>query len=213
VWLLNNDTVVRADALRQLIARMEQVPAAGMCGSPLLYYHMPDKVQAWGGCRYNRWLGTTRLLGAFSPADGAVDAGRVESRLCFVSGASLLVSRTFLQQVGLMEEEYFLYFEEIDWAMRARGRYPLCYAPGSVVYHKEGGSIGSNSINPKEKSLSADYHGVRSRLVFTRRFFPWRLPFIYLGLLSVLVNRMRRGQWQRVGMILSLAFGRRGRAP
>lgn len=213
VWLLNNDTVVEPDALRQLIVRMGQMPAAGMCGSTLRYYHMPHRVQAWGGGAYNKWLGTTRLLGAFASATEPIDARMVESGLSFVSGASLLVSKRFLQQVGLMEEDYFLYFEEIDWAMRARGRYQLCFAPGSIVYHKDGGSIGSNSINPKEKSLTADYYGVRSRLAFTGRFFPWCLPFIYLGLLPVLINRIRRRQWQRVGMILSLALGRWGRAP
>ena len=168
---------------------------------------MPDKVQAWGGAKYNKWLGTTQMLGAFTRAGGPVDSNRVESKLAYISGASMLVSKPFLEQIGLMREDYFLYFEEIDWAMRAKSRYQLCYAAGSIVYHKEGGSIGTNSVVPKEKSLTADYYGVRSRLLFTRYFFPWCLPFIYLGLLPVLVNRLRRRQWKRVGMILSLACG------
>ena len=207
VWLLNNDTVIRPDALSQMIVRMQQRPSAGICGSTLLYYSMPDKVQAWGGAKYNKWLGTTQMLGAFTRAGGPVDSNRVESKLAYISGASMLVSKPFLEQIGLMREDYFLYFEEIDWAMRAKSRYQLCYAAGSIVYHKEGGSIGTNSVVPKEKSLTADYYGVRSRLLFTRYFFPWCLPFIYLGLLPVLVNRLRRRQWKRVGMILSLACG------
>jgi len=212
IWLLNNDTVIKPDALTQMIARMQQVPSAGICGSTLHYYSMPDKVQAWGGAKYNKWLGTTRMLGAFAPANGLVDTNRVEAQLTFISGASMLVSKPFLQQIGLMEEEYFLYFEEIDWAMRAKDRFRLCYAPRSVVYHKEGGSIGTNSVEPKKKSLTADYYGVRSRLLFTRHFFPWCLPFIHLGLLPVLANRIRRRQWQRVAMILSLSLGKGKRA-
>lgn len=207
VWLLNNDTIIRPDALSQMIARMQQMPSAGICGSTLLYYSMPGQVQAWGGAKYNKWLGTTKMLGAFTRADGPVDINIVESKLAFISGASMLVSKPFLEQIGLMREDYFLYFEEIDWAMRAKGQYQLCYAAGSVVYHKEGGSIGTNSVVPKEKSLTADYYGVRSRLLFTRYFFPWCLPSIYLGLLPVLINRLRRGQWQRVSMILLLASG------
>lgn len=207
VWLLNNDTVIKPDALTQMIARMQQLPSAGICGSTLLYYSRPDKVQAWGGAKYNKWLGTTQMLGAFSREGEVIDHPGVESKLSLISGASMLVSKPFLQQIGLMREDYFLYFEEIDWAIRAKGRYQLCYAPGSIVYHKEGGSIGTNSIVPKEKSFTADYYGVRSRLLFTRFFFPWCLPFVYIGLFPVLVNRLRRRQWQRVSMILSLACG------
>lgn len=207
VWLLNNDTVIKPDALSQLVRRMQQVPSAGVCGSTLIYYAMPDKVQAWGGATYNKWLGTTRMLGAFSPVSESADCDGVESRLAYISGASMLVSRPFLQQIGLMGEDYFLYFEEIDWAMRAKGHFQLCYAPRSYVFHKEGGSIGTNAVEPEKKSLTADYYGVRSRLRFTRHFFPLCLPFIYLGLLPVLLNRVRRRQWQRVGMILSLALG------
>jgi hypothetical protein len=119
----------------------------------------------------------------------------------------MLVSKQFLQQIGLMEEDYFLYFEEIDWAMRAKDQFSLCYAPDSIVYHKEGGSIGTNYAEPQKKSLTADYYGLRSRLKFTWQFFPYTLPLIYLGLLPVLINRVRRKQWQRVGMILTLALG------
>ena len=46
----------------------------------------------------------------------------------YVSGASMLASRAFLENVGLMEESYFLYFEELDWALRARGKFDLAYA-------------------------------------------------------------------------------------
>ena len=207
VWLLNNDTVIRPDALSQMITRMQQMPSAGICGSTLLYYSMPDKVQARGGAKYNKWLGTTQMLGAFTQAGVSVEAHTLELKMAYISGASMLVSKPFLQQIGLMREDYFLYFEEIDWAMRAKGHYQLCYAPGSIVYHKEGGSMGTNSLVPKEKSVTADYYTVRNRLLFTRYFFPWYLPFIYIGLLPVLFNRLRRRQWQRVSMILSLACG------
>ena len=57
----------------------------------------------------------------------------------------MLSSRVFLEDVGLMEESYFLYFEELDWAMRAKKAFKLGYARESVVYHKEGASIGTHS--------------------------------------------------------------------
>lgn len=206
VWLLNNDTVIKCDALEHMVARMQGMPSAGVCGSTLLYYSMPDMVQACGGGTYNKWLGTTQMLGSFSPI-GSITADIVEEKMIFVAGASMLVSKAFLQQIGLMEEKYFLYYEEIDWSTRAGKRFRLCYAQDSLVYHKEGSSIGTNSTEPQKKSLTADYYGVRSRLIFTNHFFPWCLPFIYIGLIPVLMNRIRRMQWRRVAMIVSLAVG------
>jgi GT2 family glycosyltransferase len=206
VWLLNNDTVIKCDALEHMIARMQRMPSAGVCGSTLFYYSMPDIVQACGGGTYNKWLGTTQMLGSFSPI-GSVSADIVEDKLIFVAGASMLVSRAFLQQIGLMEEKYFLYYEEIDWSTRAGKRFRLCYAQDSLVYHKEGSSIGTNSTEPHKKSLTADYYGVRSRLIFASLFYPRYLAFIYVGLIPVFINRIRRKQWRHINMLLSLVFG------
>lgn len=215
VWLLNNDTVVERDSLTQMVRRMQEKPDAGMCGSTLVYYHEPEKVQALGGSTYNKWLGHGRAIlvpsgvgpskpvNPFQPASQPMDAERVERELACIVGASMLVSKSFLHDVGLMSEDFFLYFEDIDWAMRARGRYALAYAPESIVYHKVGASIGSSS-RPKEKSSTADYYGMKNRLVITRKHFPWALPTVYLGLLITMLNRVRRGQWDRVGMALKI---------
>ena len=93
----------------------------------------------------------------------------------YVEGASMLVTRQFLEEIGIMCEDYFLYFEEADWAIRAEGRFKLAYAPESIVYHKVGGSIGTSS-NPAKKSYTCDYFNIRNRLLFTRRFYPTALP-------------------------------------
>lgn len=208
VWLLNNDTVVTPDTLGALVRRMRQSPGAGICGSKLLYYRDPGVIQGLGGARYNRWLGTNRHLGYLEPDQGSRSRD-VAAGLDYVIGASMLVTRSFLEQIGLMSEEYFLYFEELDWAYRARGRFGLAYAADSVVYHKEGGSAGTGA--PETKGRKVDYFVVRSRLLFTWKFVPWALPTIYLGLVCILVNRMRRGQWDRIPMILGLALSSRRR--
>jgi GT2 family glycosyltransferase len=104
--------------------------------------------------------------------------------------------------VGLLCEDYFLYFEEIDWAVRGRGRLRLGYAPGSIGYHKEGATIGRPG-----RSASADIMALRNRLRFTRKRYPWALPVVWLGFLGVVVNRIRRGQSDRIAAILSIMFG------
>jgi GT2 family glycosyltransferase len=203
VWLLNNDTVINSDALSSMVKRMHEKPSAGMCGSTLLYYHAPGVVQALGGATYSPWLATSKHIGAFQKLNESIDIVDVEARMKYIVGASLLVSRPFLCDVGLMSEEYFLYFEEIDWSTRMGNKYSLAYAAKSIVYHKEGSSIGSNS-NPKRKSIKADYYSIRNRLIFTRNFYPFALPTVYLGILVAIVNRIRRGQWERVFMIIDI---------
>lgn len=203
VWLLNNDTVVTPSALSALAARLEMEPKAGICGSTLLYYRKPDTIQARAGAHYNKWLALTRHIDVFRPSKSDYRVAEVEKRLSFVCGASMLVRREFIEQVGLMNEEYFLYFEELDWAVRAGGEFQMAYAPESIVYHKEGASIGSSSAGA-EKSKMADFYGQKNRIVFTRKYFPFALPTVYFSFLAVMKNRVVRNQRDRVKMILRI---------
>ena len=210
VWLLNNDTLVTRQALAALVRRMAEKPDAGICGSKLLYYGEPGLVQGLGGASYNKWLGTNRHLGYLEPRDLPHSQEEVEAGMDYVIGASMLVSRSFLLEVGPMCEEYFLYFEELDWIYRARQRFALAYAAESVVYHKEGSSAGTTGA-PEKKSKKVDFFVIRSKLLFTRKFLPLALPTVYLGLLCTLVNRIRRRQWDRIPMIVGLALSSRRR--
>lgn len=200
IWILNNDTVVNPDALDQMVIRMEADSGIGICGSTLLYYYEPQKIQALGGATYNKWLGTIRHIGAYQNKNIKVNNKKIEGKMDYVVGASMLVSKEFLQKVGLLSEEYFLYFEEIDWAVRAKGKFELGFAPKSIVYHKEGRSIGTNG-NPKMKSSIADYYAIRNRILFTRKFYPYVLCTVYLGLLVTLLNRLLRRQTNRIPLI------------
>ena len=170
VWLLNNDTVVRPDALSHLVQRMRARPDAGICGSTLAYYDHPECVQALGGASFDFRRGIARHLGVGDKIETQRDVDTIERALDYVVGASMLVSTKFLVDIGLMSEEYFLYYEEIDWATRAQGRFGLAWAPDSVVYHKEGASIGSSHrARPSATSLRYLY---RNRLRFARLHTP-----------------------------------------
>ena len=206
VWLLNNDTVVDTDALTRLVERIDLQPSVGMCGSTIRLYHDPDKIQALGGGYYFRWIGLPWHYGRFRIWGKKIDQRRAEMWMNYVEGASMLISRKFVEEIGLMCEDYFLYFEEADWAVRAKGRFKLAYARQSIVYHKVGASIGTSS-NPAKKSMVCDYFNIRNRILFTKRFFPAALPTIYLGLLGALLVRLCLGRWGRVWMIIKLLFG------
>jgi len=199
VWLLNNDTLVEPRALSALVARMQSAPSMGMCGSTLLRLESPETIQARGGGWYCRWIGLPWHLGQLQRADAPARQERVETWMNYVVGASMLVSREFLEAVGLMCEDYFLYFEELDWVLRGRGCFTLAYAPDSIVYHKVGGSIGTSS-NPRHKSRVCDYYALRNRLLFTRKFFPSALPTVYLSVACAALLRLVCGRLDLASM-------------
>lgn len=212
VWLLNNDTVVDPQALSALVERIRARRNAGMCGSSLLFYDRPATVQALGGAYYCPWLAVAWHLGQRRSFVPQSRPERVERLMSYVVGASMLVSMEWLRSVGLMTEDYFLYFEEIDWTLRGGKRFGLAYAPGSLVYHKVGGSIGTRS-HPAHKSLTCDYYNIRNRIVFTRRHYPWALPTVYLGLCVEMLLRICCGRLQRAAMILRLMLCGRNPPP
>ncbi len=197
-WLLNNDTVVEPNALSAMEALMLQQPELGLCGSLNLSYYNPKEIQAQGGKPYSRWTARVPTL----PVRMIDDSEIPPVRLDFINGSSMLVSRAFLEKVGLMEESYFLYFEELDWAMRARGKFKLGFARDSIVYHKEGATIGSHPDRMKRSLLSEKYL-TRSRVLFTKRFSPWTLPSVLLTVLTAAIYRALRGDLQRANLMLS----------
>jgi GT2 family glycosyltransferase len=197
-WILNNDAAVTPDALSALVTYMRGHPEVGICGSLTLSYGNPDEVQAQGGMRYNRWTGRVA-----SRARLKLDQlGSAQPSMDYVNGASMLVTRAFLQQIGLMDESYFLYFEELDWAMRAKGQFALGYARNSVIYHKEGAAIGSNT-DRMARSLLSDQYLTRNRVLFARRYFPWALPTVVGAICLAALERICRGDWRRGKMMLT----------
>lgn len=206
VWLLNNDTVIKPDALLQLVKQSRMELNCGMCGSTLLYYDEPNKVQALGGAIYNKWLGISKHIGQDLNIEHITSTYK-QIKIDYVIGASMLVSSKMVKDIGLMCEDYFLYFEEIDWAKRAMGKYRLAYAKDSIVYHREGATI-SGKNNSNQKSYIADYYGIRNRLIFTKKYYKALTPLIYIGLILSILNRIRRRQWDRCLMIMKIMVGK-----
>jgi GT2 family glycosyltransferase len=212
VWILNNDTVVHQHSLLELVERMHKSPACGLCGSTIFYYYQPELIQSLGGNKYNKWLAISSQI---KPAKELTDvqeinANEIEQKMDMVHGSTMFVSVQLLHEVGLLSEEYYLFSEEIDWATRSKGKYALGYAPKSIIYHKRGHSTG-NFVDPMVRSSLTDFYNIRSRILFTRKFYPYALPSVYLGLIAVMIKRLRRMQFDRVKMIFLLMFSKRYR--
>ena len=193
VWILNNDTVMEPDALSRLVDRMQEDLRIGICGSTLIDFNDRQKIQELGGASYEPWRARSRALGAFG-AVGTVpkNPAETERHMGYISGAAMLVSRAFLAAVGLMDERYFLYSEEHDWAQRGRRRgFRLGYAPRSIVYHKHGATIGTSPHGGSELSL---FYLYRSKRDFAARHYPWLLPVSFPALCWDGLKFLMKGQ-------------------
>ncbi len=209
VWLLNNDTIVEPRALQAMVERMAGDPRTGVCGSLVKFYDDPRVIQFIGGARFDYRSGIGAMgEGRYRSDSEHIDFRRIEQELDYITGCTMLVSREFLEDVGLMEEGYFLYYEEIDWAIRYRDRWRHVVAEDSIVLHKEGSSIGSASMK-KSASPLADYYMARSKLLFmSRHRRAWSL-WARLLTIAQAINRARRMQWGNVRALLYAVLGRR----
>jgi GT2 family glycosyltransferase len=205
-WCLNNDTVVDPGAAGAIVTRMNATHKVGMCGTQVRYYNRPGVWQALNGQRFKLLTGQSQGIGANQPVTRPFDPRKVARETDFVLGASLAVSRAFVETVGYMEESYFLYFEEMDWSVRNRGRFAIAFAHGAIVYHKEGGSIGSSS-KKGQRSEASEYYLMRSRIRFYRRNFPLLWPLQYPLAMGLITRRLLRRQPGRAAAMTRAMLG------
>lgn len=178
--IINNDAYVQPDALRAMWDKLRSLERPGLCG-PLLAYKRPGApVQCCAGGRTNYVTGLSAFSGCDLNVEQAMaqDEAGVEAGLNFICGACQLASREFIEQVGLLDEGYFLYCEEQDWALRACGRFDFGYAASALVYHEEGASTGWNRFSFHWRSSLSMF---RSRLRLAWIHHPWLLPTVACG--------------------------------
>ena len=179
VWLLNNDTLVDRLSLTVLVQTAERDNSIGMTGSKICYYDNPTVISGVG-MKIDWIRGETYPVGWHEPDMGQYDNHRDVDGL---EGSSLLIKRRVCEEVGLMDKDYFLYAEEIDWCVHARQRGFRCVVvPESIVFHKGGASSGEN-YRPV-----FSYYNTRNMLrTISKRFsFPRREIYLFTAILSKL---------------------------
>jgi N-acetylglucosaminyl-diphospho-decaprenol L-rhamnosyltransferase len=178
--VLNPDTVVESNCLKELLAKASE--GFGMVGGTLVFDDTPDRISNYG-LHWSCWTGRTIAVGRDSRA-GSVPPNALLAKIDAISGACMLVTRAFVNQVGLMTEDYFLYMEDLDWGRR-RGSHKIGFAVTAVVRHAGGTSIGS-ATDPKARSPLAVYLAARNSILFSRRWAGWLWPLHFaVGILYV----------------------------
>jgi len=180
VMLLNNDTVVFPGFLEPLVEEMEKDGNVGVCSSKLLFYADQNTIQYAGSSPLHAIKIQSFAFG-YGKSDNGLYADTKETALAH--GAAMLVRSEVIRKVGLMSEEYFLYYEEIDWCESIKkAGYKIMFVPDSIVLHKESMSVGKNSYIQV-------YYKTRNRILLARK---WRFGFekvISLAYLSAVVLR------------------------
>lgn len=158
--LLNQDTLVQPGWLRALVSGLLARPEIGIAGSKIYY---------WGGKAI--WHAGIMLIDPRMQVehrgDGEIDQGQYEqlTDVEAVTGAALAIRRSVLERIGLFDEDYFVYFEDVDFCLRASAAgFRVVYVPGAIVQHRV-----AASLEPGSPAVQDRYH--RSRLLFLLKHF------------------------------------------
>ncbi|AAK81009.1 hypothetical protein BJV85_000828 [Clostridium acetobutylicum] len=163
VLLLNNDTVVENDFLDKLLEVHENYGNVGIVGGKIYYYY--DKNRIWyAGGKINKFTGKTKHIGV-----NEIDEGQYNniSITGYVTGCMMLISKGAIEKCGVMDEKYFLYYEETDWNVRIKNAgFKIMYTPLSKIYHKVSSTTGKSD-------LIMSYYYDRNRYYFVFKNFNW----------------------------------------
>ncbi len=200
VWIVNPDVEVSSDALDEAVKVMQKGDKVAVVASKVYFaagfeFHKEKYKKAdlgkviWYAGATNDW---DNVFAKHFGID-EVDKGQFgqETEIDYASGASMLIKASVLKEIGLINENYFLYYEENDLCQRIKkAGYKLMYAPKSIVWHKVGQAVGIGSS-------IADYYITRNRLMFGFKWAPFKTK---LALFRESVKMIIFGRpWQKKG--------------
>ena len=174
VCILNNDITVEPDFLTRLPSVFQTYSYSDAGVVTPLVGEMPDRGRVWAlGSAVNWRTGAVTRLHAGEPVRALRNHDPLEVDIA--SGAAMLVKREVLERVGLLDEAFFLYFEETDWCLRIRqAGYCILAVPSSVVWHKVSATLGTTSP-------VIDYYMLRNHLRLIARHWPGARRLYLLG--------------------------------
>ena len=192
IFLVNNDTEWTDGLVESLLKRFETDATIGVVSPKIRYHHTPDMIQFAGFTEINPLTGRNETVGKNEKDMGQHDTPYPTP---YAHGAAMMLKREVLKKAGLMPENYFLYYEELDWCHQIKqAGYTLWYEPEGLIYHKESASVG------KLSTLKLHYL-TRNRLLFMRRNIKgWRLRLFLSYFFSIIFPAkslffLIKGEW------------------
>ncbi len=182
IFLVNNDTEFTPALITSLATTLASDPHTAIVSPKIRYYDQPDKLQYAGFTAMNFYTARNRCVGQFETDKGQYD--HTSGITAYAHGAAMMVKREAIDRAGLMKENYFLYYEEMDWCERIkRAGYTIRTDMQALIYHKESVSVGKTS--PLK-----EYFMNRNRILFMRRNARWFQRWVfYLYFILVVTPR------------------------
>jgi GT2 family glycosyltransferase len=195
VWLLNPDMIVEEATLKELVSCAINSEPRSIIGSVIKHYDNPGKVHFFGGGRINFNSATVELA----------KRERDIPKLDYISGGSFFTHARHFKEIGLLPEDYFLYWEETDFCYHAKKQdYKLVVCESAVCYDKVSTSIG--------KSFLSDYYYTRNGLLFLSKYKKGKVAVAVFFTIFRLLKRILSGKFDRAkGMYKGMvSFLKRG---
>jgi hypothetical protein len=186
LWLLNNDTEVDPASLGSMLEVMTSGPRIGAVGCRIEDVTLKGKILTFGGGKISFWLGRSWHV---------IHPDRLDS-LDFLTGASLLVPMKVFEEIGFVDDGYFLYYEDTDFSFELRKHdFRLMVASNAIVYHNESSTIG-------RRSIKQCYYINRSFVRFCYRHARYPLIPILIGTSLRVGKRVVLGPWNEISIVL-----------
>ena len=183
VLLLNNDTVVSPSCLSALVRVAESDDRIGILNPKIYYSDPPDRIWYAGGS-FSPWFGFARHNGMKKRSRDVRDSTR---EVTFITGCAFLIKAEVIRRIGLLDESFFMVYEDTDWSIRAlRAGFKAMYVAEAEISHRE-----SYTITNKKGKAFRDYYNFRNTLLLARkhaRFYHW--PSFVACLLSTILYRV-----------------------
>lgn len=179
IFIVNNDTEFTPRLIENLLEVFAVKPDAGMVCPKLQYFFQKGTIEYAGYNSINIFTGRNTAVG-----NKEEDKGQYHQvvETAYGHGGAMLLPRKVIEEVGLMPEEFFLYYEELDWSAQIKRKgYKIYFQPAALIYHKE--SMTTGKMSPLKT-----YYLTRNRILFMRRnvSLPSFLVFIsFFSLLAV----------------------------
>jgi GT2 family glycosyltransferase len=162
---VDDDVTLEKNFLKELVNVMESDPTVGIAGPKIYYLRHHGLLWCVGG-KIEWWRGKDVTLG-----DGEKDVGQYNTRreVDYI-GCCMLVRREVVEKIGKLDECYFLYFEDLDYNVRARkAGYRIIYVPSAVAYHDIPLKDGSRSVS-NSRDASRFYYHTRNKFIFFKKY-------------------------------------------
>ena len=181
-FFVNNDTEFTPGLIQSLVDTIQANPKTAMVSPKIRYFQDKSILQYAGYSEMNYYTARNICIGQFEKDLGQYDAGIQITG--FGHGAAMMVTKMAIESVGLMRENYFLYFEELDWAARMKKQgFDIRINFQAIIYHKESISVGANSA-------LKTYFMNRNRILFIRQNATLvQLVFFYFHFIFLVMPR------------------------